>query len=382
MNLFDHSAPGQAYAREPYPFLDWLRDTAPYHYQAEREACFVSAYHDVARLLRDDRLAITSASSFADQSFAFRSSIVQRLRGFFAQHPAPFQELVERVVAAQFQRILAGQEADLVAALAQAVSMAVMAELLGIPESDRPTLQQLAASVLQSYDLAWERRPQVFRAAKAFLDAYFRSHLVTARKGSASALVRLLLTEQHEHRLPDESLIDTCTKLLTAGTTTTAGCLANVLERLVRPHHVHGCPTGVVPADLRRVTAALVRLDTPVLAVKRVATENVLLGSTVIKPGQRIYLLVASANRDPTVFASPHTICWTGKVRSHLSFGQGRYHCLGAPLARLEILTVLTHVLPALGRIRTQDPVLWRAGWLMHEPQTIKVAIDGAAHTA
>lgn len=371
-SLFADSAPGAEFSRDPYPFFEKLLSAAPYFYHEERAAWVIRRYQDVVRLLGDERVMATS--SFADQSPLFRSTVVQRLRGLFtAPQIYALQPMVDRVVAAQLQRVLAMPSADLVEDFAKVIPMAVMAELLGIPQADWLTLQKLAASVLDAYDLSWEGHPRPHKAMRSMLHAYFSKHYAATRSGPATPLMTMLLDEQREHALPEESMVDACLKLVTAGSATTAGCLANILVRLVTKSDIS---TMGGDLDLRNLTDELLRLETPILAVKRVAHERIELEHAVIEPGSRIYLLVASANRDPAVFTSPHCICLNRPSRPHLSFGPGRYHCLGAALAKLEVLGTLKEVIPVLGRMRLRRPVAWRPGWLVHEAQKLEVMID------
>lgn len=380
MNWFDRCPPPSGYPQNPYPLLDHLRKTCPLYYQAERNAWFISDYHVAGRVLRDDRFASTDASSFSDISAVFRSSIVRQLRKFFAPpHPAFLQRLVERAVDSEFQHLLAEGEGDLVAGLAKTVPIQVICELLGIPESDGVTLGKLADLLLQSYGLVCDGREHTSSAPKIFLHDYFRKHLATTRKGkNPTALMSVLLGAQHDHQLPEESLIDTCTKLLSAGATTTAGCLANVLERCVRSdQHSNQFAWGGDSVALGHIVEEVVRLNSPVLAIKRVATRNVPFAGAAIESGQNVILLTASANRDPAIFASPNEIGGTAQLSHHLSFGQGRHFCLGAPLARLELSHVLARVLPFLKKFRTQGAASWREAWLVHEPRKLEVVING-----
>ena len=372
--LFSHSAPGEAYSRNPYPALAALRNAAPCHYHGARAAWLISDYHDIVRLLGDERTQ--GSTSFADQSPRFRATVVARLRAELATSPTgAMQQLVDRVVAAQLQQVLETRDAELVAGFAQRVPMAVMAELLGMPSSDLPTLRTLSNSVLDAFDLPWEGHPRAYQATKAMLLAYFNRHLAVARRRGATPLMDVLLHEQRAHDLPEDSIADACMKLVTAGSSTTAGTLANILARLV----TEGAPMPDASDDagLRDLTEELLRLDTPILALKRVARERVELPDAVIDAGTRIYLMIAAANRDPGVFASADQISQARHGKPHLSFGPGRHHCLGASLARLEIRGILRAIAPMLGRLQLRQPVTWRQGWLVHEASRIEVTIDG-----
>jgi unspecific monooxygenase len=364
--LFGMEPPSADYAANPYPALDRLRHEAPRLYVPARDTWFISGHADIASLLRDHRLAITKSSSFADQSPKFRSAVANRLRGMFAPPAPEIRQAVASAVERCVARLAHGREVDLVPELAQALPLRVMADLLGIPPADQPALLRLGEDVLLSYDLDWAGR-QVRDTAGAVLPVYFRNHW---RHAPDTPLMRLLRDVQSAHGLPDQSLIDTCSKLFVAGTTTTAGCIANILARVVGaapdsagvPDIAHGPPVG--PAMLDR----LLRLDTPVLAVKRVVRDAIPLAGATLAPGQRVALLVAGANR-----ASDSDGDWP---MPSLTFGLGRYHCLGAAIARLEISALLDRLLPLVPQMRIVAPVAWRQAWLLHEARSIRVTIS------
>lgn len=363
--LFGMEPPGADYAANPYPALDRLRDAAPRLYVPARDTWFISGRGDIMALLRDDRLAITKGSSFADQSAAFRSTVANGLRSVFA-HPTPE---IRQAVAAAVERCVArlahGREVDLVPELAQELPVRVMADLLGIPPADLPALQRLGEDVLLSYDLDWAGRPAP-KVDGAVLPTYFRNHW---RRAPDTPLLRLLRDLQSAHSLPDQSLIDTCSKLFLAGTTTTAGCIANILARVLGG----SADTTFATNSLRGVPLApemldgLLRLDTPVLALKRVVRTEIPLAGATLAPGQKVALLVAGANR-----ASDPDGHWP---MPSLTFGLGRHHCLGAAIARLEISTLLDRLLPLVPQMRILAPVAWRQAWLLHEARSIRVTI-------
>lgn len=362
--LFGMAPPGADYAANPYPALARLREEAPRLHVPARDTWVISRRDDIVALLLDPRLAITKGSSFADQSAGFRSTVVKWLRSAFAHPSADIRQAVAAAVERCVAPLARGRAVDLVPALAQAVPVQVMSELLGIPAADLPALQRLGQDVLLSYDLDWDGRPAT--VAAAMLPAYFVNHW---RHAPETPLLRLLRDLQSAHGLPDESLSDTCSKLFVAGTTTTAGCIANILARLL------GGSGDTAPDTmcLRDVPVApdmlhcLLRFDTPVLALKRVVRTEIALDDVTLSPGQKVVLLVAGANRAPAPDGD-------GPMPS-LTFGLGHHHCLGAVIARLEISTLLDRILPLVPQMRIVAPVAWREAWLLHEARSIRVTI-------
>lgn len=354
---FGLEPPGRDYARNPYPALARLRDDAPRYFAAERDAWFISARADIAALLRDDRLDITQGSSFADRSDPFRTTVVRRLRRWFATADEALAHVAAAATKACLAELTRQGEGDLVATVAHAIPTRVMAALLGIPAGDLPALQFAAEGLLQSYDLPWAGRPTAVAPAARVLGLYFQHHW---RAGPATELMDLLRATQAEFALPDASMVDTCSKLFSAGTTTTGASIANILARLLGAGAESDESLSPDQID------DLLRLDTPVLGIKRVARDEVQLGAAVIRPGQGLYLLIGGANRAPADASQPP-----------LTFGLGRYHCLGAMLARLEIGALLDAVRPLTPQLQLCGPVQWRESWLLHEARSIPVKLHG-----
>ncbi|HEV7289994.1 hypothetical protein [Sphingomonas sp.] len=355
---FGLDPPGIEYARNPYPALARLRDIAPVHYAQERDGWFISERADIAALLRDDRLDITPGSSFVDRSDPFRATVVRRLRGWFASSEALLTDTVPVATKACMAALIEQGEGDLAPMVAHAIPVRVMASLLGVPASDIPALQHTAEGLLLGYDLKWTGRPTASAPASRVLDLYFHSHW---RKAPATELMDLLRTTQAEFALPDASMVDTCSKLFSAGTTTTGAAIANILARLLNA----GADSDALRPPYQ--VDDLLRLDTPVLGIKRVARAEVQLGAAVIRPGQSVCLLIGGSNRMPV--GAPHA--------PPLTFGLGRYYCLGAMLARLEIGAVLDAFQPIAPKLRLSGPVRWREAWLLHEARSLPVQLHG-----
>ncbi len=369
MTAFGVGEPSEDYVRDPFEALGRMPAVCPVRL-ADREGWAVSDRNAILAALRDDRLSITDSSSFIDRTPAFRSSVVRMLRAWFAHEAGgELPALVEKACADAAGPLLAVGQADLVSDIARAIPLTVMAELLGVPPAHRQALGRLAGGVLASYESGRGDSTASGKRSKQGLDGYFVLHLTRAEIGPP--LLDALRDIGLKQGLPPAAMADACTKLLVAGTTTTAGCLASILAWLLEDPAAYRTCAARADADMPALVEDLIRLRSPVLALKRMATAATTVAGTPVAAGTRVYLLTAAANRERGA-AAPD--CPAAEpTQRHLSFGRGRYACLGAPLARLEIRTALTHLLPLVPRLRLLEPIQWRRAWLLHEPVSIRV---------
>jgi len=115
------------------------------------------------------------------------------------------------------------------------------------------------------------------------------------------------------------------------------------------------------PEMIRPSIEEILRLETPVIAMPRCVTKDVVIEGSHLKTGQRLLLNWASANRDGTVFENPAEFSATRKPNNHLVFGMGIHSCLGAPLARQELLITVQELLSRTSRFSVaEEPQLMR----------------------
>jgi cytochrome P450 len=158
-------------------------------------------------------------------------------------------------------------------------------------------------------------------------------------------LISVLLTSSPEgDALTHEELLSLCFLLTVAGTETTTSGMGNALLAL---DHFTADRARIVADRTLLPTAVdeILRYDSPVQGLSRVATEDVEISGTRLPAGSRVHLLFAAANRDPEVFPDPDHFDITRSPNLHLAFGFGIHHCLGASLARTEIRVGLDELL-------------------------------------
>jgi cytochrome P450 len=226
---------------------------------------------------------------------------------------------------------------DVIETIAYPLPVIVMAELLGVPTRDRAQFKVWSdqrARLLEPTITASEIQVAI-QAGREF-DAYFMDVINARRKEPRDDLISTLVAvEEAGDKLTQGELLVMLRLLLIAGNETTTNLIGNGLLALLR----HPDQLQALRDDPGRMPAAveeLVRYDGPVQVDGRTAMEDMEIKGRHIQKGQSIVVLIGSANHDPDVFRNPERLDITRKEASHIAFGRGIHHCLGAPLARLE----------------------------------------------
>ncbi len=224
-------------------------------------------------------------------------------------------------------------EMDLVADFATPLPVTVIAQLLGIPVSDRALFKLWSDAVVSH---SYRSGGMSFGQAMREMGAYFMQ-LVAARRREprADLISRLLEAQVDGEHLSDLELLGFCALLLVAGNETTTNLLTNaVLSLDDAPDERQQLlqDMSLLPGAIEET----LRYRSPVQSMFRSSTREVELGGQLIPADAAIVAWIGSANRDAGVFDDPDRFDLLRNAQKHLAFGFGIHFCLGAPLARLE----------------------------------------------
>ena len=230
---------------------------------------------------------------------------------------------------------------DVVGEFAEPLPVLVIAELLGVPSSYADDLRDWSQAIVKMYEV--DPSPAVV------------DHAVTAA-GDFAGLIRELVRERRSTprddllsdlaatELSEDEMVASAVLLLNAGHEASVNVFGNGLTAMLR--------RGLRPGpDVPACVEEMLRFDSALQLFERTATEDVELGDVVVEAGQRIAVLLGSANRDPQVFDAPDEFRVDRDPNNHVAFGVGVHFCLGAPLARMELtesLGALFAAYPAL----------------------------------
>jgi cytochrome P450 len=224
-----------------------------------------------------------------------------------------------------------GEPFDFVAQFAVKLPMMVIGDLMGVPVADQPSMVGWANAV--SNVLASDTEQT---AARQELFKFFRALVALKRQAPGDDLATILTQANIEGRpLTDGELDAYFTVLSAAGNETTRFLLSGGLEQLsLAPEHMtllRGSP-ALIPTAVEE----MVRYISPVMQMRRTATQDTEIAGSPIRKGDKVVAYFASANRDERKFSDPESFRPQRNEGLHLGFGNGLHFCIGAHLARLE----------------------------------------------
>lgn len=361
-----------AFLADPYPAYAELRSRGRVIRYEPTGQWLVPHHADVSALLRDRRLGRAYQHRFTHEDFGRTPPAPEHEpfhtlndHGMLDLEP-PDHTRIRRLVSKAFtprtvealvpyvrnlaDELVAGLVAagggDLLTDVAEPLPVAVIAEMLGIPEADRAPLRPWSADICGMYELnpSGDSAERAVRASVEF-SGYLRELIAERRKNPGDDLISGLIAAHDEgDRLTEQEMISTAVLLLNAGHEATVNATVNGWWALFRnPDQL-----AALRADHSLVPAAveeLMRYDTPLQLFERWVLDDVEIDGTVIPRGAEIAMLFGSANHDPSVFTAPERLDVTRGDNPHISFSAGIHYCIGAPLARIELAASMTALL-------------------------------------
>ena len=376
-----------AFIRDPYPLLEQWREESPIFHDAALDKTVFTRYDDISAVLKDPRFGRTLTHLYSRDELgwpppdpaqarfdAFNTDHLldsegekhTRLRSLVGKAftPRRVQTLTPRIESLLEEQLSGlGGTFDLVEDYAAPLPVAIIAELLGVPRSERHNLRPWSAAIVKLYEPQYSAAQQS-EAETAVTDfsALIRELAAQRRAAPADDLITALVdAEENGKRLSESELIHTCILLLNAGHEASVnGLSAGVLALLRRPGQLQEL-VSLAPSEgnlphFQTAVEELLRFDTPLPMFERYVLQDLDWKGTPLRTGDKVALLYASGNRDPRKFEAPDELRLERGPNLHLSFGLGRHYCVGAMLARLELALSLRALLRRFPDLRLSDP--------------------------
>jgi cytochrome P450 len=377
-----------AFLADPFPLYRRLRDEDPAHWSPRLKAWVLTRYDDVKRACLDtagmssDRLRPFFASLPGNEAarmaelmriftlwMVFRDppehTRLRRLASkvFHVRSINALRPNVEAITTWLLDSLEGREQFDLIADFAGPLPALVIMDMLGVPRGELERLKRLSDEMALFIGSARETRGKYDRAEAATREMaeLFRA-LIAEKRASAQRdlLSQLVHLEDADDRLSEDELVAMCVLLLFAGHETTTHHIANGLAALLRfPGEMDKLrrDASLAPAAVEE----LLRYDGPIGAQVRIVQEAQEFHGRKLQQGERVFLMMNAANRDPRAYADPDRVDLGRHGVPHLTFGFGAHICLGFPLARLEGQIALPGL---LARWRTIEPIGERHEWM------------------
>lgn len=383
--MFDPRDP--AFLADPYPEFARLRARGEVHHHdglglaiavSHRAASAVLRHRGLGRIWSDAQ----PAEQFTSFNLLHRNSLLEneppvhtRLRrsiaGAFGRgHVERLRPTVAALADGMVRELAERGEGDLLEHLAQPLPVAVIAELLAVPEADRPRLVPWSNAIVKMYEygLPPEGRQAAEKAAQEFAD-YLREITAERRRNPGEDLVTDLLQSE----LTEDEVVATAVLLLMAGHEATVNVIGNGVRALLR-HPGQWRRLRDDPALAESAVEELIRFDAPLQLFERTATEDVEVAGFRVAKGEKIAALLGAAARDPRVFDAPDTLDLGRAPNQHLGFGAGIHYCVGAPLARIEIAAALRALAARMPELRLAGEPERRPEFVIRGLRTLPVS--------
>ncbi|MFE4589312.1 cytochrome P450 [Streptomyces laurentii] len=265
-----------------------------------------------------------------------------------------------------------GPPADLMALVNRPFPLAMVSELMGVPEGDQPLMAQWSDTIIS----AGAGRDSSERA-KGEMARYF-TELIGRSHGTGKEFLAAVLADAiDEDTLDEQEAVGLAVLIQIGGAHAVRNNSANMVYALLT-HPEHLARLRADPALLPQAVDELLRYipHRNAVGLSRIALEDVEVGGVRIPAGDAVYVSYLTANRDPDVFADPGTLDFDRGYNPHVAFGHGPHFCPGSALARIEseiLLSTLWTRFPDLRIAVPDEEIRWQRGALIRGPETLPV---------
>ncbi|MCH8891984.1 MAG: cytochrome P450 [Chloroflexi bacterium] len=350
--------------QDPYRYYGRIRDEDPVHWNELYELWVITRHDDLVWMTRnheqfsnavmanDPRPAYPAINESDNELYEYTRAYQADM---FIQFDRPEHLEMRKVVHAYFTpksmeewRPLvksatndlldvaeAKGEVDLMRDLAVPLPVLVIAEMMGVPESERGHIRMLAEKLL-NIGRGEPNRLQLLAEGMRGMDEYVNPMVEERMLNPKDDFISVLASGEKSGVFTREQVLINTALLLLAGHETTINLICNGTLAFMNNRDQWDLLKSDTQGFMVRATEEALRYDPPVKSITRIAAEDVEMRGKTIKKDDRIRWFMSSANRDPNKFENPDVMDITRWPNPHVAFGAGIHHCLGATIARVE----------------------------------------------
>ena len=380
MNIGDHSFMDPEIQENPFAYYDALLAQAPVYFMPQINAFVVSKYKDIQHVVTHpeiwsiDMRALPAAQLIRHKSAQQiletegfprdtklttdppRHSVYRAAvrNNFSPQRVKAQAAFVQQAVDDLIGGMLETGQCEFMRQFAWMLPMRVITQLLGVPYEDADLIKHWSDVWVEplTYGLTEEREAVVAReevALQKYLVRHMNEKLSKPGEDILTDLANAKMTDGSDMPLAEK--VGLAEHLIVGGHETATSALGAGMLILAQNPAI-AAELRADPGLVENFVEEVLRLESPSQGFFRVAVQDSDLRGVTIPKGAMVHIRFAAANRDPEAFAEPHKLDLRREnARSHLAFSQGVHHCLGAPYARLELITAFRSILAALDDI-------------------------------
>jgi cytochrome P450 len=345
------------FRENPHEYLDILRLREPVHQDREFDRVMLTRAQDISAILNDRTLG-TDPRKSRPGSFSrvqlgvdekFQPSMLhmddpdhKRLRdlvskAFTQRSVDAMRPRIEAIANRLLDEVVDGSRFDVMEAYAKPLPTIIIAEMLGVDESDQRDFKRWSDAQGYIFSPARTAEQQAsLEWGRGALNNYFAEVVNRRRKDRGADLISTLIEAEEEgEQLSEAEIISVCQLLMLAGNITTTDLIGNGVLAFLR-HPAELGRLRAQPELVHNAVEEVLRYDSPVVTTTRVTTTSRQIAGCPVAAGQTITASLLAANHDPSVHPDPRKFDIERVDKRHSSFGGGAHFCLGAPLARAE----------------------------------------------
>jgi cytochrome P450 len=390
----------------PYEVFRRLREHDPIVWSDRHQAWIITGHQELGEAFRDQRLSTEQLQAYRNRLPAPKREALEKAlqlldgwmlfyeppqhtrlreplkRRFTPKALAVLSDDIRKITTDLFEEMEKLGEFDLVEAFTHHLPANVIGRLFGVPDDLRGWLASWSRK-FGKFIFGATRDPDYLQCSKEAGDEFHATMsdlMKHYEQHPADNLISALLAHRNDDQkhdgLTSEEILGTCSAILFAGHDTTKALLGSgMLALMADPRSLEWLRAQPGTEIPETAVEELLRFESPAKIMIRTVAETHERGRHTLQTGQRVFMAIGGANRDPAAFENPDVLDLQRDPNPHFTFGSGRHFCLGAYLARLEIRIAMRMVIDRFPHMHVTGRVEWNATTSDRSAKVIPVSV-------